>query len=772
MNVRRPLVAFGVRPILTVILALLLAGVPSAHTQSAREAQPESFPPAVGIDSLANADSSNSPQAIPTDWWTAVKDDIYLSEYHITWQEQVSLPDLPASSAPLGAGAYQAPNRMHNLRTYFAPDAIRISQRTSTQPAWVWGYRFEPASLPNDGQRAEPVLTTPNRIEYRYQGVTVWYENGESGIIQGLIVNQPPPGDFPLVLAGTLTGDLELRWVETGVDFLHAGLPVLRYDSLDATDAHGRVLSWRLALAGRELRVSVEVQEATYPVVVTARISSPDPGESSGEGIAGLYPAPDWMAESDQANARFGFSVSTAGDVNGDGYADVVVGAQMYDNGQLDEGAAFVYYGSQTGLSTAPNWMVDGDQADARLGWAVSTAGDVNGDGYADVLIGVPYYDGGQSDEGRAYVYYGFAGGLSVLPSWVAESDQTDARFGRSLGAAGDVNSDGYADVVIGAALYDAGQTDEGRAFVYHGSAMGLNPEAAWMAEGNQAHAWFGHRVGTAGDVNGDGYDDVIIGAPYSEDQQSGGGWAEVYHGSALGLNLIPDWMAEGAHLGARFGSSVGTAGDVNSDGLADVIVGAQWHGGGEELEGAAYVYLAVTPIAGLEAVNDSPTSLGSATTLTATVTAGTHLTYTWAFADGEFGSGPVVTHTYPTTSVYSAVVTASNRVNELTATTTITVVAPITGLVAHNDSPTPLGRITTLTATIAAGSNATYTWVFGDGKPGSGSVVSHTYPAVDAYMAVVTASNSVSVLTATTIVTVTKVSTYLPVVVRNESAP
>ena len=82
------------------------------------------------------------------------------------------------------------------------------------------------------------------------------------------------------------------------------------------------------------------------------------------------------------------------------------------------------------------------------------------------------------------------------------------------MATAGDVNGDGYADVIVGAAHYDNGQTDEGRAFVYHGAATGLGTAAAWTAEGNQASAVFGVSVGTAGDVNGDGYADVIVGAP------------------------------------------------------------------------------------------------------------------------------------------------------------------------------------------------------------------------------------------------------------------
>ncbi|HSN75674.1 MAG TPA: integrin alpha, partial [Anaerolineae bacterium] len=116
-------------------------------------------------------------------------------------------------------------------------------------------------------------------------------------------------------------------------------------------------------------------------------------------------------------NALFGGSVGTAGDVNGDGYADVIVGATYFDNGQTDEGRAFVYHGGAAGLSVAPAWTAESDQADAYFGGSVGTAGDVNGDGYADVVVGATYFDNGQTDEGRAFVYYGNGGaGLTVRP--------------------------------------------------------------------------------------------------------------------------------------------------------------------------------------------------------------------------------------------------------------------------------------------------------------------------------------------------------------------
>jgi hypothetical protein len=149
----------------------------------------------------------------------------------------------------------------------------------------------------------------------------------------------------------------------------------------------------------------------------------------------GLQLPPAWTFESNQPGAQLGTSVGTAGDVNGDGYADVIAGAPYYDVGLTDEGQALVFAGSPAGPSPAPIWTASGGQTSANFGMSVASAGDVNGDGYADVVVGAPYFDNTQTDEGRASVFYGNGGpGLSVAPQQRRADDSAPiAPGGRTL---------------------------------------------------------------------------------------------------------------------------------------------------------------------------------------------------------------------------------------------------------------------------------------------------------------------------------------------------
>ncbi len=533
-------------------------------------------------------------------WWSTVRKEISAEEYRVTWQDRTFLEDI--------ASAWHAPNRAHGFRTYFTDDGIRVIPRTEEAPSWEWGlslvgYGRGGTLWPASGARLSPI---ENRIDYDRGGIVEWYVNDPRGLEQGFTLVERPenqgagpaartvrpagPGskllpegerEGAVYVQLALTGSLNPAFSTDGqaIDFQTGrGVNVVHLAALKVVDAGGRELpSWMegFAEAGvRGIRIVFDGADAEYPVTI-------DP----------LATGPAWTAESNQDGARFGSSVSTAGDVNGDGYSDVIVGAEFYDNGLPDEGRAFVYYGSAAGLAANYAWTAAGGQAYARFGHSVSTAGDVDGDGYADLIVGADYFDSGQADEGRAYVYHGSEAGLAGAPAWIAESDQPGAQFGVPVSTAGDVNGDGYADVIVGACSYDNDQIDEGRVYVYHGSDQGLDETPAWTAEGNQEGAAYGCSASTAGDVNGDGYADVVVGAYLLDNGAADEGGVYVYRGSGAGLSAAPDWTAEGGQAGANFGVSVSTAGDVDGNGYADITIGAYHFDNGETDEGRAYLY-------------------------------------------------------------------------------------------------------------------------------------------------------------------------------------
>jgi hypothetical protein len=304
-------------------------------------------------------------------------------------------------------------------------------------------------------------------------------------------------------------------------------------------------------------------------------------------GGPGLSAFPALTLNGAAAGDEFGHSVAGAGDVNGDGYDDVIVGAHLNDAGGEDAGRAYVYFGGVS-LNSTPDLIMTGAALYDRFGQAVGTAGDLNGDGYSDLVVGAYMNDAGGADAGRAYVYYGGAS-----PNNVADLIITGApgdELGASVGTAGDVNRDGYDDLVIGAPLFDGwAGANSGAAYVYCGSAS-PNAVADVVLHGRVGADDFGNSVGTAGDVNGDGYDDLVVGAYYSYAGGAHSGQAYVYYGGAP-PDTTPDVTMTGEAANNFLGHAVGTAGDVNGDGFADVVVGAYGNGAGGSSAGRAYVY-------------------------------------------------------------------------------------------------------------------------------------------------------------------------------------
>jgi hypothetical protein len=270
--------------------------------------------------------------------------------------------------------------------------------------------------------------------------------------------------------------------------------------------------------------------------------------------------------------------------VNGDGYGDVLIGsAQSSVGANSSVGRVRLYLGSASGVQPALSTTVttiDGpDGAGGRFGDALAS-GDLNGDGYCDVLICAPIAE-------AAHVYFGSASGLRTDVASITSIPNPDgvgSRFGISA-ATSDVNGDGYADLIIGADLVN-NKTGRAHVYLGGASGVTpLIPSNVIHVNGPDGQSsYFGEGIARAGDINGDGYGDVLIGAPGVAVGPDGGmapnvGRVHAYLGGMTGLE--PSNSAKAINIdgvagsGALFGLSNGSAGDVDRDGYADILLAA-----------------------------------------------------------------------------------------------------------------------------------------------------------------------------------------------------
>ncbi|SDU36356.1 integrin alpha [Nitrosomonas ureae] len=342
--------------------------------------------------------------------------------------------------------------------------------------------------------------------------------------------------------------------------------------------------------------------------------------------LSGLDGINGFRLDGEAAPIYSGHFVSNAGDVNGDGFDDVIVGARYTDPNIYSSGSSYVIFGKASGfdakidlssLDGTNGFRLDGETEGDSLGVSVSNAGDVNGDGFDDVIVGAYGADPNGSFSGSSYVVFGKAAGFDAAMNLsgldgtngfrlegAAEGDSS----GISVSSAGDVNGDGFDDVIVSAHGADTNGYFSGSSYVMFGKDTGfdstmnlssLDGTNGFRLDGETANDFSGRSVSSAGDVNGDGFNDVIVGAFRADPNGYSSGSSYVVFGKAEGFHATMNLSSLDGNNGFRLdgeaangnsGISVSGAGDVNGDGFDDVIVGAFLASSSGRYSGSSYV--------------------------------------------------------------------------------------------------------------------------------------------------------------------------------------
>ncbi len=264
---------------------------------------------------------------------------------------------------------------------------------------------------------------------------------------------------------------------------------------------------------------------------------------------------------------QFGFAVHAAGDVNGDGYVDFLVGANVSDAGVPGGGAISLFSGGMT-YAGAPWKVRPGTIEMENSGSAVAGGGDLNADGYDDWAVGASGPGPSGTAPGCVYVFFG-GPTPDVVPDRVIQGVLPGGQFGAAVVVGADLDGDGHGDLVIGAP-----RAGDGEISIYRGGPGFLAAGPARLVHARASDNRFGKSLAWLPDTDGDGCDDLLVGVPRSSAAATWAGAVLLYRGTAA-LDTLPDLVLLGQAAGDEFGASLAAGADVDGDAAADFLVGA-----------------------------------------------------------------------------------------------------------------------------------------------------------------------------------------------------
>jgi hypothetical protein len=517
-------------------------------------------------------------------------------------------------------GLFKTVNPVNHLAGSLKYNHFLVSNAGASANEKKWNVDFHIKGTGRD--RSLPELANYNNItldegmvSYTCGNTRIEYINNKQGIRQNFEIIKKPAGEGYLKVGMRVSSNLSIKLQNNKLQFSETENPAkikLVYTDLRVWDANHKNLPAHMEYdaSASELNILVDDKEAAFPVLIDPISQAPEWSTSADGLLSGLIPNADLLT------SLYGFTVTSLGDVSGDGIGDVAISAPgvadvFSGSGTLAAvGSVYVYYGTDTGLHTVPDNILQPNTAvaGALFGFSVA-AGDVTGDGRNDIIIGAPMDKytvhvktavlGGPPlgtgplfadvsvTAGKVYIYKGDDLPNAPNPSSFLEIKLSDtyfspgllgllgnninvkSLFGFSVAATDDLNADGKKDIVVGTPSYlgtNLLDVQNGAAFVYYSNNLGTStpvelqvPSASLLGLVqfpliNSSSLLFGYSVDGVGDYNSDGYADIVVGAPAGVDLSSLGG---IFTGQVLGGSAYIYYGSSGGGINPSVGAKL-----------------------------------------------------------------------------------------------------------------------------------------------------------------------------------------------------------------------